>query len=204
MLFIGNIILRNVFLDSFEEGVDRYSATGKSICLLGDLNINTLRAQTCNCAQQFLDCLQSYAPLPTFDKPKRVYNNSTTLMDNIFTNTFCEYFASENIASDVADHFSQFCIFQSSIETTQSVKITNPDYSKYSEQRFLQDLSQLHWEFLLSGSDVDKLFSSFCSKLNKLVNKHAPLRSLSKRKIKQLSKPWITNQLFFSGFWYSR
>lgn len=82
MLFIGNIILRNVFLDSFEEGVDRYSATGKSICLLGDLNINTLRAQTCNCTQPFLDCLQSYSLFATIDKPKRVYNNSTTLTDN--------------------------------------------------------------------------------------------------------------------------
>ena len=106
-------------------------------------------------------------------------------------------------------HFSQFCIFQSFIETTRPAKITIRDYSKYSEQRFLQDLSQLHWESLLSGSDVDKLFSTFYNKLNKLINKHAPLRSLSKRKIKRLSKPWITkgirksirikNELFFSG-----
>ena len=169
VLFIGNIILRNVFLDSFEEGVDRYSATGKSICLLGDLNINTLRAQTCNCAQQFLDCLQSYSLFPTIDKPKRVYNNSTTLMDNIFTNTFCEYFASGNIVSNVADHFSQFCIFQSSIETTQPVKIIIQNYAKYSEQRFLRDLSQLHWESLLSGSDVDNLFPTSYNKLNTII-----------------------------------
>ena len=58
------------FLDCFEEAVDRYSATGKPICLLGDININILRAQTCNYAQQFFDCLQSYALLPTIDKPK--------------------------------------------------------------------------------------------------------------------------------------
>ena len=87
--------------------------------------------------------------------------------------------------------------------------MTSRDYSKYSEQRFLQDLSQLHWESLRSGSDVDKLFSTFYNKLNTLINKHAPLRSLSKRKIKRLSKPWITkgirksirikNDLFFSG-----
>ena len=77
------------FLDYFEETVDRYSATGKPICLLGDVNIN-IRAQTCNYAQQFLDCLQSYALLPTIDKPTRVYNNSATLIDNIFTNRFCE------------------------------------------------------------------------------------------------------------------
>ena len=62
------------FLDYFEEAADRYSATGKPICLLGNVNINILRAQTCNYAQQFLDCLQSYALLPTIDKPTTVYN----------------------------------------------------------------------------------------------------------------------------------
>ena len=123
--------------------------------------INILRAQTCNYAQ-LLDCLQSYALLPTIDKPTRVYNNSATLIDNIFTNKFYEYFASGNIiVSDITDHFSQFCVFQSSIEATQPAKITVRDYSKSSEQRFLQDLSQLHWESLLSGSDVNKLFSTF-------------------------------------------
>ena len=89
------------FLDYFEEAVDRYSATRKPICLLGDVNINILLAQTCNYAQRFLDCLQSYALLPTIDKPTRVYNNSATVIDNIFTNKFCEYFASGNIVFDI-------------------------------------------------------------------------------------------------------
>lgn len=42
------------------------------------------------------------------------------------------------------------------------------------------------------GNDVDKLFSSFYNKLNKIVNKYAPMKVLSQRKAKQLSKPWIT------------
>ena len=46
MLFIGNLILQNDFLDYFEKAVDRYSATGKPICLLGDVNINIFHAQT--------------------------------------------------------------------------------------------------------------------------------------------------------------
>ena len=59
------------------------------------------------------------------------------------------------------------------------------------------------------GNDVDKLFSSFYNKLNKIVNKHAPMKVLSQRKAKQLSKPWITkgiktsikvkNRLFTTG-----
>lgn len=57
--------------------------------------------------------------------------------------------------------------------------------------------------------DANKSFSSFYNKFNKIVNKHVPMRTISKRKTKQLSKPWITkgirtstkikNKLFTSG-----
>ena len=43
--------------------------------------------------------------------------------------------------------------------------------------------------------DVDNLLSSFYNKFNKIVNKYAPLRALSKRKVKELCKPWITKGL---------
>ena len=54
MLFMGNTILQNDFLDYFEEAVDHYSATGKPICLLGGVNINIFRAQTSNYTYNFL------------------------------------------------------------------------------------------------------------------------------------------------------
>ena len=40
---------------------------------------------------------------------------------------------------------------------------------------------------------MKKLFSSFYNKYNTIANKHAPMKNLSNRKAKQLSKPWITN-----------
>ena len=63
MLFISNIILRNDFLHYFEEGVDRYCATGKPICLLGDVNINILRAQLVIVLNNFLI---AYRAIPFF------------------------------------------------------------------------------------------------------------------------------------------
>ena len=82
------------FLEHFEETVDRYCATDKSIYLLGDVNINFLKSKTCNYAQQFLNCLKSYAILPilpTIDKTTRVNDNSASLIDNIFLNKFEDY-----------------------------------------------------------------------------------------------------------------
>ena len=46
--------------------------------------------------------------------------------------------------------------------------------------------------------DVDNLFSSFYDKFNKLINKHAPMKTISNHKEKQLSKPWITKGIRIS------
>ena len=60
--------------------------------------------------------------------------------------------------------------------------------------RFNNDLSIVDWDNIKVSkvNSVDDQFSSFYKQLNKVVQKHAPLKVVSKRKIKQLAKPWIT------------
>ena len=55
-------------------------------------------------------------------------------------------------------------------------------------------MSCIDWVDIVSRNEtnIDKAFSSFYNKLNKLINKHAPLKPISWRKIKSYSKPWIT------------
>jgi hypothetical protein len=57
------------------------------------------------------------------------------------------------------------------------------------------DFDSLYGE---TRNDIDKMFSSFYNKTNKIIDKHAPLKSISKRKTKQLLKPWITKGLLKS------
>ena len=106
----------------FEDTLDRFSAlrSNKYIYIMGDFNINLLNAQTCQYTQDFLLTLQSYALTPTIDKPTRVYNNSATLIDNIFVNKIENPILSGNIVSDISDHFSQFCIIQTYNKTKHS------------------------------------------------------------------------------------
>ena len=77
--------------------------------------------------------------------------------------------------------------------------------------RFNDELSEIDWGQIIANGEnsVNKLFSSFYKKYNAIVNKHTPMKNLSKRKPKQLSKPWITsgiraaikvkNKLYASG-----
>ena len=68
------------------------------------------------------------------------------------------------------------------------------DFSRFSRDSFNFDLSNVGWNALLNKKpcDADNFFSSFYNKFNKLISKHAPMKTMSKRKAKQLSKPWIT------------
>ena len=84
-------------------------------------------------------------------------------------------------------------------------------FSRDTEENIHSELSEISWDLAMKycGDNAEAGFSKFFNTVNKIVNKHASLRPLSKRKAKQFSKPWITwgirksikvkNALFASG-----
>ena len=141
-----------------------------------------------------------------------MHNSSATLIDNILTNKFDANITRGNIVSYISHHFSQFCVSDHTFfKKLKSKKQKRRDFSGFSVNSFNSELS----EELLNQNNfddqfvVDISFPNFYNVLSGLVEKHAPMKTLSKRKLKQFSKPWITiglkksikvkNSLFQSG-----
>ena len=182
------------FLRYFETTIESMISSGKKVCVLGDANLDLLKSERCQYSNDFLTTLLSCYLIPTIDKPTRVHKNSASLIDNIFVCNPEDVSISGNIISDISDHFSQFCIIRSAKDKKNITKKKVRDFSNFSADKFKSDISQIKWNIKTAGgmNDANRLFSSFYKKLNKVVNKHAPIKNLSKRKAKQLSKPWIT------------
>ena len=182
------------FQQYFDKSIEKYTALDKEMCILGDFNIDLLKAQSSNYSQDFLMSLQSCYLIPTVVKPTRVRSTSATLIDIIFVNTPEKVLVSGNIISDISDHFSQFCILTSIVNQTKVESRKVRDFSKFSPGSFTADISQVDWNEILDrdNANVDRTFSFFYNKFNKILNKHALFKTFSKRRIKQLSKPWIT------------
>ncbi|KAK2556625.1 putative RNA-directed DNA polymerase from transposon X-element [Acropora cervicornis] len=197
------------FLQYLDMTLEKLSSSDKAVYLMGDFNIDLLKCEISDYSHNFLLSLQCYSFFPVIDKPTRVYKNSATLIDNIFVNRFDHKISGGNIVSEISDHYSQFCFIHSLTPKNLTTKCKIRDYSNFSEECFINDVSETDWNSLMANGPVDKCFSSFYNKLNKLINKHAPFKTLSKRKAKQFSKPWITkglrksikikNRLFYSG-----
>lgn len=189
--------------------LEKRSSPNKVVYFMDDFNIDLLKSEISDLSHNFLLSLQSYSFFPVIDKPTRVYNNSATLMDNILVNRSDHKISGGNIVSDIRDHFSKFCFIHSLIPTSFTTKCKIRDYSNFSEECFIKDVSESDWDKQMANGSIYKSFSSFYNKLNNLISKHAPFKILSKRNAKQFSEPWITkdprksikikNRLFYSG-----
>ena len=86
------------------------------------------------------------------------------------------------------------CLLSSSKEFHEVKSKKARDFSSFSLNQFKTVISTINWIDITGnfGTNVNRAFSTFCKKLNKIVNKFAPIRELSNQKLKQLSKPWIT------------
>ena len=66
------------FQKYFEETIEKFVALDKQICVLGDFNIDLLKAQSSNYSHDFLLSLQNCYLIPIVDKPTRVRSTSAT------------------------------------------------------------------------------------------------------------------------------
>ena len=139
--------------------------------------------------------LQSCYLIPTVGKQTRVRSTSPALIDNIFVNIPEQVLVGGNILSDISDHFSEFCTLFSVVDQPKENRKVR-DFSKFSSCSFIADLIQVDWDEVITRGtdDVNRVFSSFYNKVNKIANKHAPFKTtcISKRRKKKLSKEWIT------------
>lgn len=77
----------------------------KKIFIMGDFNINLLQLETHSPTDSFLNIMISHGLLPSITKASRVTDETTSLIDNIFTNVDTSHCKSALLYSDISDHY---------------------------------------------------------------------------------------------------
>ena len=125
--------------------------------------------------------------------PIRVTDHSATIIDNIFSNHVESDTVGGNILSQITDHFPQFLIIKNIAMDYRKVALFQRDYSKFSEERFLDDFKKLSWEDLYDENlNVNYKFDKFFDRVNYTVQEHVPLKKVYKQQLKLRFKPWVT------------
>ena len=163
---------------------------------LGDFNIDLLKYEISDSINNFIDTLSSNFLLPLIFLPTRI-SKISTLIDNIFSNlTSLEETELSNVTSTFSDYLPQ-CIFLpdffSKVPGTKS-SIQGRHWKKFESSKFISDFNQINWEQILykENSDVNLSMNKYLSKIDSLLDAHAPIKKLNQKELKFLTKPWIT------------
>ena len=105
---------------------------------------------------------------------------------------------SGNVTSAYPDHLPQFFFFlRFFLKNTSSKTQLRHDWRKFESNTFISDLDQTDCDQILctEKSDVHFSMNKYLSKIDSLLEIHAPLKTLNKNKLKFLIKPMITQGL---------
>ena len=69
-------------------------------------------------------------------------------------------------------------------------------YSEFDQQALVSEIQLIDWESVfISSASTCNMFKSFYSKISSIIDKHIPVKQLSRRELKLKSKPWISDAL---------
>ena len=168
---------------------------GPSI-ITSDFNLNLIKYIQNTGVNQFLEKILSNSFIPQISLPTRITEKTATLIDNIFTNSYkhnsnC---ASGNITAYISDHLPQSLIIKNLKQPSfkQNPPISFREYKNFNEEAFKIELCELDWSFVTENNDINLSFEIFMRFINRILDKHTPIKTVKKRENKIISKPWIT------------
>jgi len=187
------------FMDYLNTTLDKIHHENKLCTLMGDFNLDLLKAESHEKTNDFLNTLGSSFFRPLLLQPTRITDHTATLIDNIFINTLDYSIISGNFIYDLSDHLPNFVIVKKPHTNLNNQRIYKRDYSNLDRQSLLNDFNLINWEeVLVEHSDPDHMFTLFHNKLLHIIDKHIPLKLISRKKSKLRSKPWITKGIMIS------
>ena len=185
----------------FSDFIHKLSNENKVSYLCGDFNIDLLQIETNDSINNFYNSLTSNLFVPHITLPTRITSHSQTLIDNIFSNdpNFTQGI-SGNFTFSISDHFAQFLIMpRKDNRPPKKHNIQKRDLRNYDKESLVADVL-IDWPKVLSTNlgDVNYSFDRFDQKINEILDKHVPLKKLSKKELKLQAKPWITQGILNS------
>ena len=108
---------------------------------------------------------------------------------------FSQEIISGNLTSTISDHLPQFLIAPHIFSNAPNKKsnIFELDWSKLNREEFILDYFAIDWPHILKlqNNDTNTSFQIFFDSMSRILDEHAPLKQLSKYKLKFKTKPWI-------------
>ena len=185
--------------DIFDPLLDKIASGDKTCALMGDFNIDLLKADTNDNTNKFFNNLTSHFCTPFVLQPTRL--SSKTVIDNIFLNTIEYPSYSGNLTVQLSDHLFQFVILEGFHKEliSKRTNIYERNFKNFSEHEFQDIMKSTGWNniLMIDKNDPNHSMNNLHLFINNILDILAPYKKLSKKELKLKTKQWINNETLF-------
>ena len=143
---------------------------------MGDFYINLLNYDSHTSTSNFVNSLLSNNFLTCITNPNKVSENSSTVIDNIFTNVIGTNITWGNILTHISDHFPQFMIVENANISYKELEILKSGYLSFNERNCFNDFTAVDINYINNATDFDYTYNKFLDDDVSLVEEPVPTR----------------------------
>ncbi|XP_065667204.1 uncharacterized protein LOC136087699 [Hydra vulgaris] len=184
--YLSNYLVHNI--------IEKASHEKKKNYIIGDFNLDCFQYNEKQNITKFYNHLFETETVPIINKPTRITEFSSSLIDNVLTNDCFNITLKKGIVkTDVSDHFPIFFCLGADLKTNTHGKITIKKriYNNNNLNLFKQQLLHQDWSYINFNEDKNIIYKSFFNIFYKIYDANFPLREIILN-AKDISCPWIT------------
>ena len=163
----------------------------ENIVLVGDLNSNLFCVNNNN----LVDIMNIFVFRNVIDKPTRVTENSSTLLDPIILSDSLNSIYSDviNVPRNVSDHYVAVAYIDCPKRISTTFKREIWQYDKIDIKKFVKNINDIDWNDKIGNvDDVDDMCNEFTKTFLVIARDCIPTKEII---VRENGKPWFNNTL---------
>ena len=172
-------INKALFTEKLTDLLEVLHRQNKFVFILGDFNIDVAENMltTDRYVSDFHNSLLAYFHRALINKPTRVSDRKSTIIDNIYTN-ISSVAISGILRTDFSDHYSLFCITDLKQNVNTNKEFNRREYNGKNTASFTRHLKALNWDNVLSTGNLNESYTYFQNKMMDIFQKCFPFKTI--------------------------
>ena len=167
------------FIIKLTDTMQTLHEQNKHVFLMGDFNIDITEAMltTNRIVNDFHNLFLSYHFYNLINKPTRVTENKSSIIDNIYTNV-SKTLVNGIFKTDFSDHYSIFCVTDLTKPLAKNKTVIKREFNANNIRQFNETLNQTDWGPVYNLEDFNESYSYFQKKFDHALNLHFPSKTV--------------------------
>ena len=167
------------FIIKLTDTMQTLHEQNKHVFLMGDFNIDITEAMltTNRIVNDFHNLFLSYHFYNLINKPTRVTENKSSIIDNIYTNV-SKTLVNGIFKTDFSDHYSIFCVTDLTKPLAKNKTVIKREFNANNIRKFNETLNQTDWGPVYNLEDFNESYSYFQKKFDHALNLHFPSKTV--------------------------